>query len=77
MPPKLASDQNIPFEFIVVGKPISHQTKDKQRLHAWKDKVRKTAEECWPLPHPLGTPMQVIITHYYDADRCDLACFRP
>lgn len=68
MQSKLASVPIIPFEFIVVGQPISHQTKDKQRLHSWKGKVRKTAEECWPLTHPLGNPMQVIITHYYDAE---------
>lgn len=68
MPPKLATESIIPFEFIVVGKPISHQTKDKQKLQAWKSKVRRTAESCWPLDHPLGNPMQVIITHYYDAE---------
>jgi hypothetical protein len=30
----------LPIEFIVIGKPISHQTKDKKRLQAWKDQVR-------------------------------------
>ncbi|MEM7772008.1 MAG: RusA family crossover junction endodeoxyribonuclease [Cyanobacteria bacterium P01_E01_bin.6] len=68
MQSKLASVPTIPFEFIVVGKPISHQTEDKQQLHAWKGKVRKAAEECWPLSHPLGNLMQVIITHYYNTE---------
>lgn len=57
----------LPFEFIIIGKPISHQTKDKQRLRDWKGKVRHTAETCWPLPQPLGDSMKVTITHYYDA----------
>lgn len=57
----------LPFEFIIIGKPISHQTKDKQRLRDWKAKVRHVAENKWPHPHPLGDSMQVIITHYYDA----------
>lgn len=55
------------FEFVVIGKPISHQTKDKKRLQAWKQQVRQTAESHWKHP-PLGESLRVIITHYYDAD---------
>lgn len=61
----------IPFEFIVIGKPISHQTKQKQRLKEWKTTVRQAAETAWTLPEPLGQPLQVIITHYYDAPLTD------
>jgi Holliday junction resolvase RusA-like endonuclease len=57
----------LPFEFIIIGKPVSHQTKDKQRLRDWKAKVRHVAETQWPQTHPLGDSMQVTITHYYDA----------
>jgi crossover junction endodeoxyribonuclease RusA len=56
----------LPFEFIVTGKPISHQTKDKKRLQAWKSEVRRVAEVCWGTSHPLGEPVRVVITHYYD-----------
>jgi len=56
----------LPFEFIVIGKPVSHQTKDKQRLREWKAKVRHVAETIWPT-HPLGENVKVTITHYYDS----------
>lgn len=56
----------LPFEFNIIGKPISHQTKDKQRLRDWKGKVRHVAEACWS-PEPVGGYVKVTITHYYDA----------
>jgi Holliday junction resolvase RusA-like endonuclease len=57
----------IPFEFIVIGKPISHQTKDRKRLQAWKTEVRRTAELCWKTGTAVGDSLRVTITHYYDA----------
>jgi crossover junction endodeoxyribonuclease RusA len=57
----------LPFEFVVTGKPVSHQTKDRQRLQAWKQKVREVAQACWLAPSCLGESVQVTITHYYDA----------
>jgi len=60
MPPVL------PFEFIVTGKPISHQTKDKKRLQAWKAQVRDVAIACWSASQPTGDSVRVVITHYYD-----------
>lgn len=57
----------LPFEFIVIGKPISHQTKQKKTLQTWKEKVRNSAESCWDLEEPLGVQLKVTITHYYDA----------
>lgn len=60
MPPVL------PFEFIVTGKPVSHQTKDKKRLQTWKSQVRDVAIACWSAPQPTGEAVRVVITHYYD-----------
>ncbi|MBW4510199.1 MAG: RusA family crossover junction endodeoxyribonuclease [Scytonematopsis contorta HA4267-MV1] len=57
----------IPFEFVVIGKPISHQAKDRKRLKDWKEKVRKTAEAYWQGKLPIGDLITVVITHYYDA----------
>lgn len=57
----------LPFEFVILGKPVSHQTKDKKRLHTWRTLVRDTAESCWKKP-PLGDHLRVIITHYYDTE---------
>lgn len=56
----------LPFEFIIIGKPISHQTKDKKRLRDWKSKVRHAADNYWPLNKPLGDAVKVTITHYHD-----------
>ena len=61
----------LPFEFIVVGRPISHQTKDKKRLRDWKDQVHRSAKDRWTADAPLGAPLQVVITHYYDAPHGD------
>jgi Holliday junction resolvase RusA-like endonuclease len=57
----------LPFEFVVIGKPISHQTKDRKRVQAWKELVRSVAENYWQGNAPLGDFLQVIITHYYEA----------
>lgn len=57
----------LPFEFIVSGRPVSHQTKDKKRLQAWKEQVRQAAKARWCLDAPVGGFVRVIITHYYDA----------
>lgn len=56
----------IPFEFIVIGKPVSHQTKDRKRLQEWKAEVRRVAEACWSSKSPVGNSLRVTITHYYD-----------
>ncbi|MGL4881965.1 MAG: RusA family crossover junction endodeoxyribonuclease [Waterburya sp.] len=57
----------LPFEFIVNGKPISHQTRDRKRLQAWKQQVRQAAKSSWMADNPVGDPLRVIITHYYEA----------
>lgn len=69
--PLLKTPAATPFEFVVIGKPISHQTKQKQRLLEWKATVRQAAETAWPMPEPLGQPLQVIITHYFEAPLAD------
>ncbi|MEB3213062.1 MAG: RusA family crossover junction endodeoxyribonuclease [Leptolyngbyaceae bacterium] len=56
----------VPFEFNVLGKPVSHQTKNKQRLSDWKKIVRAAAAAHWSNNPPLGIPVRVIITHYFD-----------
>jgi crossover junction endodeoxyribonuclease RusA len=56
----------LPFEFVVIGKPISYQTKERKRLQAWREEVRQVAETCWDKKTPIGDSIKVIITHYYD-----------
>jgi crossover junction endodeoxyribonuclease RusA len=56
----------LPFEFVVIGKPISYQTKERKRLQAWREEVRQVAEACWGNKPPIGDSIKVVITHYYD-----------
>lgn len=58
----------LPFEFVVIGKPVSHQAKERKRVNVWKQQVRETALDNWKEETPIGDYIQVIITHYYDAD---------
>lgn len=57
----------LPIEFVVIGKPVSYQTKERKRLQAWKEKVREAAETVWQSKTSIGGPIKVAITHYYDA----------
>jgi Holliday junction resolvase RusA-like endonuclease len=57
----------LPFEFVVIGKPVSYQTKERKRLKAWKQKVREASVVYWGNQAPIGNSIQVTITHYYDA----------
>ncbi len=61
----------LPFEFVIIGKPISYQTKERKRLQTWKEQVRQVADTYWQGKAPLGDPIKVIITHYYDAPAGD------
>jgi len=61
----------LPFEFIVIGKPISHQTKDRKRLQAWREAVRSAAKARWTANAPVGDLLRVVITHYYDVNSGD------
>ncbi|MGD1875566.1 MAG: RusA family crossover junction endodeoxyribonuclease [Mastigocoleus sp.] len=56
----------LPFEFVVIGKPMSHQTKQKKQLQIWKKRVRQAAQDSWGENDPLGNMLEVTITHYYD-----------
>ena len=58
----------LPFEFSVVGKPISHQTKNKKALEAWKIQVWETAKKVVAGKKPTGELCLVTITHFFDAN---------
>jgi crossover junction endodeoxyribonuclease RusA len=57
----------LPFEFVIIGKPVPHRSKDKQALKAWREHVRQTACHCWQGAAPLADKLFVKITHFYDA----------
>lgn len=58
----------LPFEFIVVGTPLSYQTKDRTKLRAWMVMVREAAQLRWPLDlAPHTAQLRIIVVYYNDA----------
>ncbi len=63
----------LPFEFCIKGPPVSLQTRNRQRLQAWKTKVRNEAVSGIPggaVPH--DGPVRFEITYYYEGDTPDV-----
>jgi Holliday junction resolvase RusA-like endonuclease len=56
----------LPFEFIVPGRPVSNQTKDKSRLKAWRQKVSQVAAQMWGSDLPTLSLVHIQLTHYFD-----------
>ncbi|MEM1279192.1 MAG: RusA family crossover junction endodeoxyribonuclease [Cyanobacteria bacterium P01_D01_bin.6] len=57
----------LPFDFVIIGKPVPHRAKDKKALKAWREHVAATAQYCWGDRPPLSDKLYVKITHFYDA----------
>lgn len=58
----------LPFEFVVIGTPISLQAKNRERLQAWKNFVRQAAEKSWNAnPLSVGEFVELTVVYYYDA----------
>jgi Holliday junction resolvase RusA-like endonuclease len=57
----------LPFEFIVVGVPVSHQASDRRRLAAWRQIIRDVAWRYWPAPHlPLDDQLKITVVYYHE-----------
>lgn len=56
----------LPFEFILAGRPISNQTKDKSKLQAWKATVSRVASQAWPGDGPLEDNVRIKLTYYFE-----------
>jgi crossover junction endodeoxyribonuclease RusA len=56
----------LPYEFILTGRPVSNQTKDKQRLRDWQAIVRRGAEHQWQR-EPYDGYVRIKLTYYYEA----------
>ena len=54
------------IEFVVVGPPVSHQTKNKRSLRAWQTQVRAEAGKVWTQA-PVKGPLKCIIMHFLKA----------
>jgi Holliday junction resolvase RusA-like endonuclease len=57
----------LPFEFIVDGPPVSHQTRHPARLRAWQATVRTAAVQRWPANTPPYTSrLKLTVIYYHD-----------
>lgn len=54
------------FEFTVPGPPLSHQTRDRRKLAAWRDAVRDAAAEHWDRPALLRQSLRIVVTYYHE-----------
>ena len=57
----------LPFEFTVSGPPVSHWSRNKVRLAAWRRSVRSAAARLWPTVDPaLDQPLRLTVTYYHE-----------
>lgn len=57
----------LPFEFVVEGPPVSHQTRRADRLRAWKQLVRDAAARQWPVGEPpVSIAVKITVVYYHD-----------
>jgi crossover junction endodeoxyribonuclease RusA len=55
-----------PFEFVVVGKPVSHQSNNKALLRLWQETVRAAAEAAWPEEQaPTTQPCLLVVVYFF------------
>ncbi len=57
----------LPFEFIVFGRPVSSQTRDKTRLRVWQAQVQQVAAKAWGDALPTEEAVHIQLTYYFDA----------
>ncbi len=56
----------LPFEFIVQGSPVSHQSNNRVLLRAWRAKVGVAAQIHWPaVQQPLDSPLKITVVYYF------------
>jgi crossover junction endodeoxyribonuclease RusA len=53
----------LPLEFTVTGSPVSHQSRNKKRLVAWRQAVRSAAARVWGTRSSLKTPLIISVTY--------------
>ena len=60
------------LEFTVEGPPVSHQTKDKASLTAWKGVIRAEAAKNWGAKAPLTGKLKCTIINFHEGDDASL-----
>ena len=57
----------LPFEFVVIGTPLSHQTRNRRRLLEWKTTVRESAAPRWPvIEEPETGELRVVVNYFHE-----------
>ncbi len=60
---------SLPFEFIINGPPVSHQTRNPARLRDWKALVRTEAAKRWPpWTAPVQVALKITVVYYHDSE---------
>lgn len=55
------------FEFILPGRPVSNQAKDKNRRKGWQNQVRHAALRSWEQEGPHDGFVRMKLTYYFEA----------
>ncbi len=56
----------LPFEFTVLGPPVSHQSRNKAKLAAWRKMVRTAAQSRWGTAAPLTVGLRISVTYFHE-----------
>jgi Holliday junction resolvase RusA-like endonuclease len=57
-----------PLEFTVPGPPISHQSRNRAVLEAWRKTVRDAAARCWGNPPVSGLSLKITVSYYHEGE---------
>lgn len=61
------------FEFIVLGIPVSQQSRRRKRVRDWKETVLNSALNRWPPDAPpMAGDLKLTITYYYESVPLDV-----
>jgi Holliday junction resolvase RusA-like endonuclease len=62
----------LPFEFVINHKPVSLQTKKRNKLQEWKSLVRREVERLWAFSPIEEQELHVVIVHLSDDSPADV-----
>jgi crossover junction endodeoxyribonuclease RusA len=63
----------LPFEFLIRSRPVSQQTRRRERVREWKDFVRQEAMRYWTSSHlPAVGPLCITLVYLYDEAALDV-----
>ena len=59
------------LEFVVLGPPVSHQTRDKKNLKLWQATVKAEAAKAWERA-PLNGTLKFLVINFHEGDKPSL-----